>query len=295
MSENTCGYLIHAYNNEEIDYGTMSVCAALLIKKTLKINNVCLITSEDTLSWITKQHGESLIDSAFDTIKIIDINREVENRTYFDTKYHSKIQPYYNTNRSDTYELSPYDETILLDADYLVLDNSLDLVWGNNEEILVNRTVRDLKHNISIGGFDERFNELSIPLYWATVMYFKKTPIIESIFHLMQFIKENYYYYQQLYRFSSSGYFRNDYALSIALHMISGQLETEVVKNFPISQLVVATEYDDMVNFNNGSAFFIHESLDGSFSLHKVLTNIHVMNKWSIRRQAERIIKYATT
>lgn len=294
MTDPSKGFLIHAYNNLEIDYGTMAICASLLIKKHLKHNDVCLITTNDTKKWIISRHGEELVNRAFDIIKVIEINRAVNTRTYYDTKYHSKVQPYYNSNRADTFSLSPYDETILLDADYLVLDKSLDLVWGNNEDILVNKLIRDLSHRLSIGGFDARFNEMSIPLYWATVMYFKKTPMVESIFSLMSFIKDNYFYYQQLYNFSPSGYFRNDYALSIALHMISGQLENELVKNLPINELLVATENDDMINFNNGTAFFVCETPESDFSLHKAITNVHIMNKWSIGRNAERIIKYAT-
>lgn len=293
MTDPSRGFLIHAYNNLEIDYGTMALCASLLIKKNLKNNNVCLVTTNDTISWLNTTHGEEVIDKAFDIIKVIEINRNVNSRTYFDTKYNSKIQPYYNSNRIDTFKLSPYDETILLDADYLVLDKSLDCVWDNHEDILVNKSVRDLNHKTNIGGFDDRFNEMSIPLYWATVVYFKKTPIVESIFDLMSFIKDNYFYYQQLYNFAPSGYFRNDYALSIALHMISGQLENELVKNLPVSDLLVATENDDMINFSDGAAFFVSELQDNSHSLYKAITNVHVMNKWSIGRNASRIIDYA--
>jgi hypothetical protein len=83
--------------------------------------------------------------------------------------------------------------------------------------------------------------------------------------------------------------------LSIALHMISGQLETGLVKNLPMSDLLVATEYDDMINFSKGAAFFVSELPNYSHALYKAITNIHVMNKLSIGRNSNRIIKYATT
>lgn len=288
------GFLIHAYNNDEIDYGTMALCSAVLIKKHLKINSIALATSHDTLRWMKKLHSEELIDRAFDQIKIVAKDYTALSRQFFDTRYGSKIQPYFNTNRSDSFSLSPFEETILLDADYLVLDNTLDQVWGSVDDLMVNREVTDLLHRTNVGGFDERFNEMSIPLYWATVMYFRKNSRVKSIFDLMKFIKENYSYYQQLYKFSPSGYFRNDYALSIALHMISGQVENDSIQNLPIRQTMVATEYDDMINFKNGNAFFISESEQGMFYLHKLRTNIHVMNKWSIGRNADKIIRYAT-
>ena len=92
-----------------------------------------------------------------------------------------------------------------------------------------------------------------------------------------------------------NGYFRNDYALSIAIHMMSGQFEIDSVKSFPINHISVATEYDDMINFKDNNAYFISEENEGNFHVHKVRTNIHVMNKWCIGRNAERIISYATS
>ena len=169
------GYVIHAYNNTEIDYGTMALCAALLIKKNCQVNSTSLITSDDTLQYLEKSHGKKLIDRAFDVISEIDIDRRVKDRKYYDTRYSQKIQPYYNLNRSDTISLSPFDETILLDADYLVLDNSFDYVWGGVEDILVNKVVKDLRHKTNLSGFDLRFNDMSIPLYWATSLYFTKS------------------------------------------------------------------------------------------------------------------------
>lgn len=288
------GYCIHAYNNLEIDYGTLALCSSLLLKKNCLTNTVCLITSRDTLAQIKKLHSEKLINYAFDSIILVDVSRNVGQRKYFDTRYSSKNQPYYNLNRSDTFSLSPFDETILLDSDYLILDNSFDYVWGGVEDIRINKIVKDLRYNTDTRGFDLRFNNMSIPLYWATCLYFKKNRRANTLFQLMSFIKEHYQYYQGLYNFRPTGYFRNDYALSIAIHMMSGQLELDTIKSFPISHLLVATEYDDFINFKNNTAYFISEADEGDFALHKVNTNIHVMNKWSIGRNAERIISYAT-
>jgi hypothetical protein len=287
------GYLFHAYNNMEIDYGTMALCSALLIKKNLRFNQTAIVTTTDTLEWLEAQHSQDLINRAFDRIILVDRDFDVADRTFRDTRYASKVQPYYNTNRVDSFNLSPFEETILIDADYLVLDDSLDSVWGSVEDLMVNRSVRDLRHTFNTAGFDSRFNEMSIPLYWATVVYFKRTDRAKTMFDLMRFVKENYDYYRNLYQFSSSGYYRNDYSLSIALHMMNGQLENETVVSLPFPDIFVATEFDDMVDFKNNQAIFLSEFDQGHHRLHKVMTNIHVMNKWSISRMASRIISYA--
>jgi hypothetical protein len=288
------GFLIHAYNNTQIDYGQMALCCALLVKKNLKENTTALITSVDTIDWLMQSYDSNLLDYAFDKVIITDIDRDVPDRNFHDTQYTTYSLPYFNTNRANSYDLSPFDETVLLDADFLVLDNSLDYVWDSQEDLLVNKSIIDLNHVENLGGFDKRFNEMSIPLYWATVIYFCKTDRVKSLFELMHFIKENYSYYQQLYEFKSNGYFRNDYALSIAIHMLNAQIEDDAVKNLPIKNLLVATEYDDMFDFNNGIAYFVSERQQGDFKFHKLSTNVHVMNKWSIGRMAERIIEYAT-
>ena len=287
------GFLIHAYNNKQIDYGSMALCCALLIKKNLKYNNVTLVTTLDTIDWLRKSHDKRFISYAFDNIITTSIDRRVYERNFYDTQYTAYSLPYFNTNRADSFELTPYDETVLIDADFLVLDNSLDYVWDSDEDILANKSVVDLNHIENLSGFDKRFNEMSIPLYWATVMYFRKTSRVKSLFDLINFIKNNYSYYQQLYGFRSHSYFRNDYALSIAIHMLNAHLEGDAVKSLPMKNLLVATEYDDMIDFKNGVATFISERQQGDFKFHKLSTNVHVMNKWSIGRMAERIIDYA--
>ena len=291
----TKGFLIHAYNNLELDYGTMALCSALLIKKHLKINSTALVTSNDTLSWLMQSHNQSVVEYAFDQIYTTDVDRNVGQRTFFDTRYSSKKQPYYNTNRSDSYNMTPWDQTILLDADYMILDNSFDMVWDSIEDIMVNKIVRDLTDSTTKNIVDSRVNEIGIPLYWATAVYFQKCPRTKAIFELVQFIKENYQFYQYLYRLPPSNYFRNDYAFSIALHLISGGFENDSIKSFPNPIIQIATENDDFIEFKNGSAYFLSEKEQGQHRLHQVMTNVHVMNKWSITRMAQRIISYATS
>ena len=240
------GFLIHAYNNKQIDYGMMALCCALLIKKHLKENTTALVTTQDTIDWLERSPHSDLVNYAFDKIIVADIERSVPERKFHDTQYTTFSLPYYNTNRANSFELSPFDETVLIDADFLVLDNSLDCVWGSSEDLLANKSIIDLNHVENLGGFDKRFNEMSIPLYWATVVYFQKTDRVKSLFELIKFIKENYNFYQQLYQFKSNSYFRNDYALSIAIHMLNGHVEGDAVKHLPIPDLLVATEYDDM-------------------------------------------------
>lgn len=288
------GFLVHAYNNMEIDYGTMSLCSALLIKKHLLNNKVALVTDIHTLEWMKGLHGD-LVDRAFDHIIPVQYQDKAPTRIYFDTMHSHRALPYRNANRVDSYDITPFEETVIVDSDYLILDDSIDRIWGNAEDIAVNNRILTLDHRENPGGFDKRLNTTGIPLYWATLLYFRKGHRAKSLFDTMRFIKENFDYYQRLFQFSESGYFRNDYALSIAIHMLYGQFENDPIPSFPSDYHVVATEQDDMVGFRNGNAYFIREGKPGQFTAHKVMTNVHVMNKWSVNRMAQRIINYATS
>jgi len=289
------GYLIFAYNNETIDYGTMALCNSLLIKKHCKEHAVALVTSDWTLDFLKSKYNKSLINYAFDEIIISGLyEHDADDRKYFDTRYSKFNAKYYNSNRYGAYQFSPFDETILLDADYLILDNSLDLVWGNEEDFLCNKRVIDLDHKNN-NGFDSRFNDMSIPLYWATAVYFRKTEKSKAIFDHVRFVKDNYDFYRYLYNFNSSGFFRNDYAMSISIHLVNRFMEYDSVKPLPVDYIRVSTEFDEMHDFDNGNPIITTEKEPGQFILHRVMNNVHIMNKLSILRNSEKIITYART
>lgn len=287
------GYVIYAHNNSSIDYSALAICNALLIKKHLKENAVALITDNDTARYMEHFYSGSLLRKAFDRIIMDDKPATDATRRFHDTRYTSFTDSYNNTNRPNVCALSPFDETVLIDSDYLMLDNTMDMVWGNREGFMCNRKTIDLDHKINNFGFNNRFNEMSISLYWATAIYFRKGEKSQLIFDLMNFVKENYAYYQYLYRFSHSGYFRNDYALSIAIHMASNLMEYGTVSPLPVDHIRFSMEDDELHQFRDGRCLITSEPVQGDFNLHSISTNIHMMNKRAILRHKDEIIAYA--
>jgi hypothetical protein len=57
-------------------------------------------------------------------------------------------------------------------------------------------------------------------------MVFSKTPQVEKIFAMAQHVIDNYLYYSKLYNFNSFP-IRNDYAFTIACHVIGGYGATD--------------------------------------------------------------------
>jgi hypothetical protein len=253
-----------------------------------------LITDSGTIGWIENQYDDRLIHKAFDRI-IIDEpnNEEIGQRRYHDTRYSTFTDAYKNTNLANIYDLSPFDETVMLDVDYLMLDDTMDLVWNNIEDFMCNYKTSDLNHTINNFGFNNRFNYMSIPLYWATAVYFRKTEKSRLIFQMMNYVKENYAYYQYLYQFTPSGYFRNDYALSIAIHLLNNLMEYGSIKSLPVDSLLFSLEEDEMHAFKDGRCIISSEPEQGDFRLHDISRNVHVMNKRAILRKASEIITYA--
>lgn len=290
----TRGFLMFCYNNDAIDYGTMALCNALLIKKKCRINDVTIVTDQRTMYDMECTHGRRLLDLAFDVILVRDGGSPTGDRRYFDTRYTSKVGGYINGNRLSAYDLSPYDETILIDSDYLILDDNTDIVWGIDEEFLCNRRTIDLDHRPDSLDVGSRIDDMGIHLYWATMVYFKKTVFPKLVFEMMSFIRDNYEFYKCLYNFETTSYFRNDFALSISLHVLNGFQEMDVVKPFPIDHITVSTDRDEMHDFSDGVALVTSEPEQGRFNLHRVSMNTHFMNKQTIVRNSEKMIRYAT-
>ena len=122
-----------------------------------------------------------------------------------------------NFGRHEAYEASPYDETIILDADYLVLDNSLDQLFQCPFDYLL------FNQNHTIDGVYEPsvMGPHSLPFVWATAVLFRRSPLSEMFFDLVARIKRNYDYYRLLYNVREGNY-RNDYAFAIAHYILSG-------------------------------------------------------------------------
>jgi len=80
----------------------------------------------------------------------------------------------------------------------------------------------------------------AMPMYWATVMMFRRSPAAEYIFDCMNMVRNNWSHYRDLYGIDRATY-RNDYALSIALGIVAGH--TQSVDAIPWTLLTVLPEH----------------------------------------------------
>jgi hypothetical protein len=287
------GFLLFAHNNDEVDYGLLALCNAVLIKYHMPGSSVCLIADEGTVQWLRQSRGDRPVDDAFDFIKIVERGETETRRRFNDSASTQRVLPWHNLSRVDAYSLSPFEETILLDSDYLIANNLLSLCWGSQNEVMINRLAINVDH-IPLEEGDQRLNACGIPMYWATCIYFKKSAVAQTLFDLVAHTKKNYNYYRPVYGFPV-GIYRNDYAFSIAVHMMNGYAEDAgLIASLPSPIVLTSSDRDELIDIPAAGAFtFLVNDRKEAWSYGMVRVDgvsVHAMNKFAVVRQAERII-----
>ena len=219
----TRGVLIFAFNNEHTDYVAMAAWNAKNIRKHLGLP-VAVVT----------EAGYNGGDRAFD--KVITASPASGGTRYFED-YQATVS-WHNAGRVDAYSLSPWDETLVLDADYVVDSDNLNRVWASKSDFMCYKNAFDMSTGEFMRGLNS-FGQYDMPMWWATVMMFRKSNTAQYIFDCMNMIRGNWQHYRDLYGITKSTY-RNDFALSIALGIVSGH--TGIVDEIPGTLLSIMPE-----------------------------------------------------
>lgn len=294
---NSRGILMFAHNNEEIDYLRLAVVNSLLAQQHLCINNsqITIVTDPYSYEYAEKELGKRMLKKACKNYILVDKDPEFKRkniRVYKDTTHKSQHLQFYNANRCDAYQLTPYDETIVIDADYLVLSDSLNKCWGSNNDLMMNWQWKDVMSERNFDNLD-RVGPLGITMYWATVVYFRKSEYCETFFNFVTHVRENREYYGDLYKWPGSMY-RNDYSFSIAAHMIGGYRD-KAVPQLPFT-LYKTFDHDDLHKVSSASELFVYlekPRSPGDFILTRWAdVDLHVMNKWAFNRVSEQFLEF---
>ena len=262
------GVLLFAYDNESIKYTELAKLCALLVRKHLPNIGVTLVT-------------DNLIEGPFDDVIIVEAG-DSSRRTFRTPNGKTEEVVWHNKTRPQAYDLTPYEKTLLLDVDYLMFNNSLQWLFQSNQELICHNTAYDITDKDSFID-DKLLHWSSVPMLWATVLYFTKNDTAREFFKLVSLIQDNYQYYYNLYNFKMGPY-RNDYAISIAYNLLS--LDTYFID--PLFTL--PSQYTINKVREDGTVVYEY---DGSIAYLKN-TNVHIMNKHSILEYINEILIYAT-
>lgn len=273
----TTGALIFAQNTVGVDYVKLALFAARRVKEHLGIP-VSLAT--DSTDWLKfyPEHTE-----VFDKVIPIVGNTNQQKRFYDGTLAY-KTAEWKNLTRNQAYDITPYDRTLVIDSDYIINSDTLVKALNNDYTFQIYRKSFDLALNRDTSCF-QRINQYSIPFYWGTVFIFEKTASTRSLFDLIEYIKTNWEYFRIIYKIDAPN-FRNDFAFSIAIHIMNGNTEGDFAQELP-GLMTYTLDRDIMVEMKDNKMKFLVEKAHypGEYTLVSTnATDVHVMNKQSLTR-----------
>lgn len=270
------GAVIFAQNGSYIDYTKLAVFAADRVTKFLDIP-VTLIT--DDVARLEKNYANHNFDSV---IELRDSsNGQV--KQFYDGVFDRRVAEWKNYSRSSVYELSPYDTTLVLDSDYILCSSVLKDAFDRDADLQIYKSSMDLAPN-RLNTF-KTINHYSIDFYWATTFIFKKGPVMQSFFEIIQHIRANWDYYCMVYCINSH-VFRNDYAFSIAIHIMNGKQPGNFATELPGTMSYI-TDHDFLVDIDDDKMRLLVEKIGtvGQYIMARTTgLDVHVMNKQSLCR-----------
>ena len=265
------GVLCFAHNNGKVNYINQAEFLAKRVKQHLNLPTT-LVTS-------TPQGLDD--NTVFDqVIEIADDNNNV--KRYYNGSLHHQRLPFKNNDRVRSYELSPYDTTLVLDTDYVICNDSFKHAFDSVYNFQIYRNGIDLCDWRKHKEFDY-INDTGIPFYWATCFCFTKTQETKIFFDLLQHLVSNWKHYDQVYNLGSRN-FRNDHVFSIAIHMMNGFTDGDWAKTLP-GKMFYTLDRDIVKTIKDNSLTFLlqKENYVGEYILASTKDcNVHVMNKFSL-------------
>lgn len=270
----TNGVMLFAFNNSDIDYVKQAIYCAKRIKTYLGLP-VQLITDsvdyiQDTYPFYKKYIDEVTFSPA----------PKSTNKKFYDGIYFNKILEWKNSARDSAFALSIFDKTLVIDTDLLISNDKLLRCFESTDDFMIAKDYNLINQNKSHPDLD-RISDTTIPMYWATILYFTKSKTSETIFNFVQHIKENYNYYRLIYSITERK-FRNDFAFSIAIHTMRGFVEDCRWPTTIPSDMWVSTDRDILLDVKD-STIKLLTNKDNDYTAVKIKdATTHVMNKFSL-------------
>lgn len=292
MSKYDKGVLLIAYNNGKIDYEKLAVVAASNVKRHMKNNHVTLLTDVNTLKALTEELTPDQMAVTFDHIIVENIEHERNTRMHRDSPWNEFSTQFNNKNKHSIFKKSPYKQTLMIDVDYIVGNDSLDVIFDTDYELAMYKdavSVRNYKPRI----WEQKLHPDGIDMWWSTVVYWRNdSDVARMFFGIWEHVKENYNYYKWLYKFPGV-LFRTDYAASIAAHILNGHAIDNVVNELPGKAMRFSEQIDDIVEFKSLNDYVLlcpdPSELWRNICSRVSKENIHVMNKLAILRHYDKI------
>jgi hypothetical protein len=258
MTQENAGVVIIAKESNTVDYLKIAVWNAKRAQKYLGL----------PVTIITDSAAE--IDSSINVVRVPKV--QARSRRKFPS--HGELTQWNNAKRWEVCELTPYDRTLLIDADYIINSDYLNSAMQAREDFLVFGNAFDVTGR---EGLEElsTFGAFEIPLYWATAIVFSNNDKAGLIFGVLEQVENNYEHYATIYKFEPRP-FRNDYALSIALNLVNG-LYPDGIPIMPWPLMTVLPEHK--VTYQGDCAYTVRFVDDRPQYVMVTGQDLHIMGK----------------
>jgi len=278
----TNGVLLFANNNEQVDYVKQAVWSSYRIKKHLGCK-VAIAT--DSPDYLENFYGKHL--NVVDHIIPVDYHstQTKQHKRYRDGTMSEKSLTWKNTNRVTAYDITPFDQTIVMDTDVIINNSMYNNCWNQPEDLLIDKSPIDLHQARNDPTFD-RISDKSIDFYWATAFFFRKSPFTKLFFDTINHVVENYDFYRMMYQIIPQK-LRNDFVFSIAIHILNGFGPADIWPKPMPGKMFMMTDCDILHQVDNDRYTMLLDKVThpGQYYVNSVSgVNMHVMNKFSLGR-----------
>lgn len=196
------GYLIYAENTDNVDYVQQAYALALSIKATQKeVKSVSIVTNSE----ITSDEYKEVFDH------IIPIPWYDKQGGILSAEHRWKL-----------YHVTPYDETIVLDADMLMIQDVSDWWWytQNRDLLFCSKTLNYKGEIINDSIYRKTFTENQLPNTHFALHYFRKSKQAEYFYKALEFVVNNWAWcYGKFAPEQYQNWLSMDLAAAIALEM----------------------------------------------------------------------------
>jgi hypothetical protein len=165
------------------------------------------------------------------------------------------------------FDLSPWDRTLLIDADYFVMSNRLKKLQKTNLGFACYTQAHDIRTTQAIDVWAGQRR-----MAWATVCWFDRSQYAQNVFDMWKHVVKNWTYYNLINDFGKPG-LRNDHALTIALETVNGHRSVFPTIPGSLPTVVLDTKLYDIRP--DGTVLF---AVNDKFSMIKN-QDIHVVDK----------------
>jgi len=193
------GFLIFAENKDNINYVKQAYALALSIQATQKdVKSISIVTN--------------------DSVEYTDVFDQIIPIPWYD-KSGGELSA---EHRWKLYHVTPYDETIVLDADMLMIQDIHDYWWyaQDHDLLFCNKTLNYKGDIINSSMYRKTFTENQLPDTHFALHYFRKSETAEYFYKTLEFVVNNWQWcYGKFAPEQYQDWLSMDLAAAIALEM----------------------------------------------------------------------------